>query len=77
MRPEQQAKVLDMLQTRGAVRSRDFVRECQGWDHRKIITRLRRAGHPIENVNPPGVEACYVYRDGTQGELFNQKERGE
>jgi hypothetical protein len=42
-----QAKVLEMLKNRGSVTSPEFVRECQGWDHRKCISRLRRQGHQI------------------------------
>lgn len=60
----QQDKVLRMLKERRVVRSREFIRECQGWDHRKIICRLRAKGEPIENINPVGVEAVYVYGEG-------------
>ena len=68
MSPQEQ--VLQMLKERKVVRSREFIKECAGWDHRKIITRLRRQGHPIENINPAGCEACYLYQDGGQMELL-------
>lgn len=64
-----QQKVLEMLQTRKVVRSREFIRECAGWDFRKAITRLRRQGHKIENCNPPGCEGCYVYTDREKIEI--------
>lgn len=65
-----QAEILEMLKERKVVSSREFIRECSGWDFRKCITRLRKKGYPIENINPPGMEAVYVYKDGSQMELF-------
>ncbi len=62
-----QQQILDMLRTRGAVWSREFIRECEGWDFRKSISRLRRIGHrlgfTITNISTPGQEARYVYRE--------------
>jgi hypothetical protein len=65
-----QAQILEMLKARKVVRSREFIRECAGWDFRKCITRLRRQGEPIENIAPQGQEAVYVYKDGGQMEMF-------
>lgn len=67
---DQQAIILEMLKTRKMVRSREFIRECQGWDFRKAITRLRRQGFPIRNISPPGQEATYIWADGEQGRLI-------
>jgi len=59
---KQQAMVLWMLQTRGRVKSREFIRELEGWDFRKCITRLRRRGYVIENISLAGQEGEYEYR---------------
>jgi len=61
-----QGKILDMVRTRKVVRSREFVRELSGWDFRKAITRLRRKGFPIQNLNPPGIEAEYHWTEKTE-----------
>lgn len=58
-----QEKVLSMLRDRKVVTSREFIRECSTWDHRKIISRLTRKGHFIYNAMPIGVEAEYHYVD--------------
>lgn len=63
-----QAEILKMIRTRKIVRSRDFVRELQGWDFRKAITRLRRQGYPIENLSPPGIEGAYAWTEGLNRE---------
>lgn len=65
-----QAQILEMLKSRKVVRSREFIRDCQGWDFRKVITRLRKQGHPIQNIAPAGQEGIYVYQDGGQMEMF-------
>lgn len=64
MHTGQQEMILNMLRTRKVVKSREFIRECQGWDFRKCITRLRHKGYPIENLNPPGMEAEYHWMEG-------------
>ena len=61
MKTGPQQQILEMIKTRKQVTSREFIRECATWDHRKIITRLRRAGYPIENLNPLGCEAKYCW----------------
>jgi hypothetical protein len=61
MNVDQQAQILDIIRTRRAVYSRELIRECQGWDFRKAITRLRRKGFPIVNVSPAGREAKYCW----------------
>jgi len=66
-----QDKILEMIRTRGRVTPRDFVRELPGWDWRKAITRLRRKGYPIENLNRPGIEALYVWAPGGQLPLIS------
>lgn len=63
--------ILKMIQTRGRVTPREFVRELPGWDWMKAITRLRRKGYPIENLNPPGIEAIYVWAHGGQLPLIS------
>jgi len=64
-----QEMILNMIRDRKQVYSREIIREIPGWDFRKAITRLQRQGHPISNLNPPGVEACYVWLDGGQMEM--------
>ena len=61
MKANQQQLVLEMIRNRKQVFSREFIRELPGWDFRKAITRLRRAGYPIENLNPLGGEAKYCW----------------
>ena len=56
-----QRQILEMIQARGHVQSREFIREIWGWDHRKAISRLIRKGYPIKNVSPQGQEAVYVW----------------
>ena len=55
--------ILRILQERRIVTSREFIRDCKGWDFRKCICRLQRKGHFIYNANPPGVEGEYHYVD--------------
>ncbi len=61
-----QDQILEMLRTRKIVKGREFIRECQGWDFRKCITRLRRQGYPIVNVAPAGHEATYLWVEKEQ-----------
>jgi len=57
-----QSQILDMLRTRKRVTSAEFIREVAGWDHRKVISRLRRKGYPIESVIKPGDKyATYLW----------------
>ena len=49
-----QSQILEMLRTRKRVTSAEFVREVSGWDHRKVISRLRRKGYRIETIIRPG-----------------------
>jgi len=70
MKEGPQQQILEMIRTRKQVRSREIIREVPGWDFRKAITRLQRQGHPIVNLNPPGIEACYAWMDGGQMEMF-------
>lgn len=54
-----QQMILDYIRSQGRIKSRELIRLMPGWDFRKAITRLRRKGYPIENLNPPGMEAEY------------------
>ena len=56
-----QAQILEMLRTGKPIKSREFIRDCQGWDHRKAICRLRRQGWDIRSEIPRG-EREAVYR---------------
>ncbi len=59
-----QSQILEMLRTRKRVTSAEFVREVQGWDFRKCISRLRRKGYPIESSIRPGDKyATYIWVD--------------
>jgi hypothetical protein len=57
-----QQQILDMLRSRRMVMSREFIRECSGWDFRKALCRLRKK-YPITNVAKPGHEGCWVWVD--------------
>jgi Helix-turn-helix domain len=60
MKPEPQKMILEMLRTGRQIKSREFIRDCQGWDHRKAISRLRRQGWNIHSEIRPGEhEATY------------------
>ena len=55
-----QKMILEMLMSGRPIRSREFIRECQGWDHRKAISRLRRMGWNITSEIQKGErEATY------------------
>jgi hypothetical protein len=55
-----QSQILEMLRTGRPIKSREFIRDCQGWDHRKAISRLRRQGWNIVSEIQPGErEATY------------------
>lgn len=69
-----QQKILDMIRCRGQVRSREIIREIPGWDFRKAICRLQKKGYPIVNMNPPGIEAVYVWKPQFDLPLFKKKE---
>ena len=49
-----QEKIREYIMTRGRVTSEELIKLGISWDHRKIISRLRRKGYPIENVAKPG-----------------------
>lgn len=60
MKNEPQKAILEMLRTGRPIRSREFIRECAGWDHRKAICRLRKQGWNIVSEIPHGErEATY------------------
>lgn len=61
MGPQQQ--ILEMIRSRRRVSHVEILREVATTDARKIISRLRRQGFPIENVSPPGELATYVWRE--------------
>ncbi len=56
-----QSEVLELLKRNRIVKSREFVRSCHTWDHRKIISRLIASGKPIKNIVPGNKEAIYVW----------------
>ncbi len=58
-----QQQILEMIRSRRAVQAREFIQECPGWDHRKVICRLIRKGYPITNIMPVGQEATYIWGD--------------
>ena len=58
-----QAQILDMIRTRRRVTTAEILREVPCTTPAKAILRLRRQGHPIENVSGPGELGVYEYRE--------------
>lgn len=66
IKPEPQKMILEMLKTGRPIRSREFIQNVPGWDHRKAISRLRKKGWNIITEIPPGeFEAYYRLVSGS------------
>ena len=59
MKPQPQKQILQMLLTGRPIRSREFIRECLGWDHRRVISRLRKRYNIVSEIKPGEREATY------------------
>ena len=70
MTPGPQQQILELIRSRGKVKTSEILREIPCTTPAKCILRLRAQGHPIQNVSPAGEEAIYCYMDGGQMEMF-------
>lgn len=56
-----QAQILNLLMTGRPIESPELIRECQGWDFRKSICRLKNKGFHIISEPTPG-KRYFTYR---------------
>ena len=64
-----QSQIREYLRSRGIATSVEL--EKMSWDFRRVISRLRRQGDPIETRPTPGKHyATYVWADGGQMRMF-------
>lgn len=58
-KPEPQKLILEMLLTGRPIKSREFIQNVPGWDHRKAISRLRKKYSIFSEIRPGEREATY------------------